>query len=604
MFDFNYERPGFESQAELAGCGRVAYTGGEMRYSRLVPKTTRTVSGTARSPSLRLLLQGGFVRPLGTGLFTYAPLGMRVIRNIKRIMHQEMDDLDGQEVMVPVVNPDELWACSGRNEMIGDDMVRFTDRSDRTLVMAPTHEEAMVELVRSSVRSYRDLPAFFYQFQTKFRDEEKVRCGLVRTREFIMKDAYSFHRTFSDLNNFFPRVFAAYRRIFRRCGVSVTAAQAGVGYMGGELSYEFLMPSSCGDDYLVQCDSCDYSANEDVAVGSKEVENEPPEPLETVTDPDRGSLDLVRKHRSLPRRRVAKAMLYRAGDMFVMAVVRGDHKVSEEKLAHVVDRPIIGRAHPEDLEDLQISGPWLSPLHLPARARDRIIVVIDDAIADGANFLAGDNRPGVYNQNVNFGRDITADLVADVVRIPEGSACVHCDHGTLRRVRAMELGNIFRLGDYYSRRMNLTIRDENGRAVYPHMGSYGIGLGRLMAAIVEASHDERGIIWPMEITPFRVFLMSIGKALPVRAIVEDLYERFGHIVLFDDRHASIGRKFKDADLLGIPIRVVVSGDAVQDGTVEVTLRDGSQSFRVAIDELIPTVKELIRASIDRESGRV
>lgn len=544
------------------------------------------------------------MRPLGTGLFSYAPLGMRVIRNIKRIMHQEMEALDGQEVMVPVVNPDELWTSSGRNEMIGEDMVRFKDRAGRELVMAPTHEEAMVELIRASLRSYRDLPAFLYQFQTKFRDEEKVRCGLIRTREFIMKDGYSFHRTFSDLNNFFPRVFAAYRRIFQRCGVRVTAAQAGVGYMGGELSYEFLMPSSCGDDFLVRCDSCDYAANEDVAVGSKEIENEPPAPLETVTDPDLGTLELVRKHLSLPRKRVVKAMLYRAGDTYVMAVVRGDHKVSEEKLAHVVDRPIVGRARPGDLEELDISGPWLSPIHLPESARERITVVVDDAIADGANFLAGDNRPGVYHRDANFGRDMEADLVADVVRIPEGSACVHCDTGTLRRERSMELGNIFRLGDYYSRRMDLTIRDESGRAVYPYMGSYGIGLGRLMAAIVEANHDERGIIWPMEIAPFRVFLMSIGKALPVRAIVEDLYEQFGHIVLFDDRHASIGRKFKDADLLGIPIRVVVSGDAVHEGTVEVALRDGSQSFRVAIDELVSTVKELIRASIDRESRGV
>lgn len=564
----------------------------------------RSVSGSAKSPSYRLLLQGGFVRPLGAGLFSYAPLGMRVIRNIKRLMHQEMESLDGQEVMVPFVNPGEIWAASGRSDLVGEDMVRFSDRSGRTLVMAPTHEEAMVELVRASIRSYRDLPAFLYQFQTKFRDEEKTRCGLVRTREFIMKDGYSFHRTFSDLNNFFPRAFAAYRRIFHRCGVPVTAAQAGVGYMGGELSYEFLMPSTCGDDYLIHCDSCDYAANEDVAVGSKEIDQEVPAPMESLQDPDSVSLDLVRKRLSLPRRRVAKAMLYRSGERFVMAVVRGDHRVSEEKLAHEIDLPILGRARPADLESLGLPGPWLSPMGLPAIARQHIVVVVDDAVADGANFLAADNRAGVYYINANFGRDMEADVVADVVRVPEGSGCVHCDHGTLHRERAMELGNIFRLGDYYSRRMELKIRDENGHSIYPYMGSYGIGLGRLMSAIVDANHDDRGIVWPMEIAPFRVFLMSIGKALPVRAIVEDIYEQLGHTVLFDDRHASIGRKFKDADLLGIPIRVVVSAEAVHDGTVEIALRDGSRSFNVAIDELVPTVTGLIKEAIERENARV
>lgn len=575
-----------------------------MRYSRLFPKTTRSVTGSAKSPSYRLLLQGGFVRPLAPGLFSYAPLGMRVIRNIKRIIHQEMEALGGQEVMVPFVNPEDIWAASGRSELVGEDMVRFTDRAGRAFVMSPTHEEAMVELVRASVRSYRDLPAFLYQFQTKFRDEEKTRCGLVRTREFIMKDGYSFHRTFSDLNNFFPRVFAAYRRIFERCRVQVTAAQAGVGYMGGELSYEFLMPSSCGDDHLIRCDSCDYAANEDVAVGAKEIDQAPPEPLETVKDERFASLELARKALSLPRRRAAKAMLYRTGDRYTMAVVRGDHKVSEEKLAHIVDRPIFGRARPADLEELGLLGPWLSPIGLTPAARDRIDVVVDDAVADGANFLAGDNRAGVYHTSVNFGRDISADRVADVVRVPEGSGCVHCDTGVLQRERAMELGNIFRLGDYYSRRMELVVPDESGRSVYPCMGSYGIGLGRLAAAIVEANHDDRGIVWPMEITPFRVFLMSIGKALPVRSIVEDIYERFGHIVLFDDRHASVGRKFKDADLLGIPIRVVVSAETVRDGTVEIALRDGSRSFRVATEDLVPTVKQIVSESIEREKSGV
>jgi prolyl-tRNA synthetase len=517
---------------------------------------------------------------------------MRVVRNIKRIIHQEMENLGGQEVLAPVVNPIDLWKSSGRDEMVGADMLRATDRNGRPLVIAPTHEEAMVELVRAAVRSYRDLPAFLYQFQTKFRDEEKTRCGLVRTREFLMKDAYSFHRTFSDLNNFFPRVFAAYRAIFARCGVPVIAAQAGVGYMGGELSYEFLMPARCGDDYLIRCDSCAYSANEDVAVGTKEIDQMPPEDLVSGRDDDAASLNAIRNALSYPRRRVVKAMLYRAQDRFVMAVVRGDHRVSEEKLGHVIHAPIVGRAEPDDLASLGLDGPWLSPIDLPQSARERTTVVVDDAVADSANLLAGANRAGQYYTNVNFGRDYSGDAIADVIRVSEGSRCTHCTGGTLQRERAMELGNIFRLGDYYTRRMQCTVADENGRSIYPQMGSYGIGVGRLLAAIVEANHDDRGIVWPQEVAPFSVFLMSIGRSLSVRRIVEEVYSRFDHTVLFDDRHASISRKMKDADLLGIPIRIVISTDAATDGTAEVAMRDGSATRSVALDELVDTVRAI------------
>ncbi len=565
-----------------------------MRYSQLFPKTMRSVTGTVKSRSYRLLLRGGFVRPLSTGLFSYTPLGMRVIRNIKRIMHQEMDVLGGQEVLVPVVNPVEIWSASGRDEMVGAGMVHFHDRSGRCFILAPTHEEAMVELVRASIRSYRDLPAFLYQYQIKYRDEERPRCGPIRAREFIMKDAYSFHRSFSELNNFFPRVFAAYRRIFERCGVSVTAAQAGVGYMGGELSYEFLMPAECGDDYLVRCSNCDYAANEDVAVGTKEIDRLPPQSLELHKGADGDGLVTVANGLAVSPRGAIKTMLFRTSDRFVMAIVRGDHRVSEEKLAQIMDRPIIGRAGSEDLESLGLQGPWLSPLDLPPEAREQLYIVADDAVIDGSNFLAGTNSPGDYYLNVNFGRDVEVDRVADVARAPEGAACVHCGEGVLRRERAMELGNIFRLGDFYSRRMDFSIPDENGKPIYPLMGSYGIGLGRLMSAIVAANNDERGIIWPVALAPYQVFLMSIGKAVTVRRVVEDLYERLGHNALFDDRHASIGRKFKDADLLGIPIRVVVAAEAISAGTVEIATRDRSESLNVPIEDVVATVDRLLR----------
>ncbi|MDA3950600.1 MAG: proline--tRNA ligase [Spirochaeta sp.] len=569
-----------------------------MRYSNLFTKTLRQVPGRVRAPSYRLLLQGGYVRPVSQGLFSFTPLGMRVMRNIQTIIREEMERLGGQEVLVPLVNPREMWVSSGRDGLIERDMVRFQDRAGRDLVLSPTHEEAMVELMRSSARSYRDLPQFLYQFQTKFRDEEKTRCGLVRAREFVMKDAYSFHRSFAELNGFFPKVFAAYQEIFRRCGVSVEAAEAGVGYMGGQRSYEFLMPSECGDDYLISCDHCAYTANEDVAIGQKESFQQPLRPIRDVSVPDRQSLTVVRQLLEIPRARMLKSMLYRALEGYVMAVVRGDQDVSEEKLGAVVGRPIIGPAQRPDLDQLGLLGPWLSPLDVPETARGAITVVIDDACAESSNMLSAENTPGRVYADVNFGRDFDSDFVADITRIPDRSTCRHCGTGTLRRVRAMELGNIFRLGDFYTRAMKYWVREEDGKQTFPYMGSYGIGLGRLMSGVVDANRDEQGIIWPTELAPFRVFLMSIGKSLSVRDVVEELYQELGDQVLFDDRRESISHKLKDADLLGIPLRVIVSRDAVQEGFVEVGIRRSGETRRVHRNDLVRTIAEMLGESGD------
>jgi prolyl-tRNA synthetase len=576
----------------------IAYNSGTMRYSELFTKTLRQVPGRVRAPSHRLLLQGGFVRPVSKGLFSYTPLGVRVLHRITAIIREEMNNLGGQEVLVPVVNPLEMWAESGRDSLIERDMIRFKDRAGRELVLAPTHEEAMVELMRSGARSYRDLPQFLYQFQTKFRDEAKTRCGLVRAREFVMKDAYSFHRSFAELNNFFPRVFAAYNKIFRRCGVSVVAAQAGVGYMGGQRSYEFLLPSECGDDFLVSCNHCGYAANEDVAIGQKWSHQETPLPLRVVEVPERHSLTVVRQLLEVPRSKMLKSMLYRSLNGYVMAVVRGDQEVSEEKLAVVVGAPIIGPAQKGQLDELGLLGPWLAPIELPESARPHLTIVIDDACAESSNMLTATNRAGRVYVDANFGRDFDADWVSDISRIPHGATCRHCGIGTLEREKAMELGNIFRLGDFYTRKMNYWVREEDGKKTFPYMGSYGIGLGRLLAAIVDANRDEQGIIWPAEIAPFRVYLMSIGKSLPVRETVEAIYAELGDQVLFDDRHESISHKLKDADLLGIPLRVIVSRDAVQEGYVEVGIRRDGRTQRVHRDELAATVDALLSEDTD------
>lgn len=565
-----------------------------MRYSALFPKTLRSTPAELRAAGHRLLVQAGYIRSLGQGLYSLLPLGMRVYRRIVEIIADEMDALGGQQVQVPVVNPVEIWKRSGRDRTIGDDLLHFDDRSGRSSVLAPTHEEAVVELVRMNLNSYRDLPLFLYQFQTKYRDEERVRCGLVRTKEFVMKDAYSFHRSFTDLNNFFPKVHAAYGRVFARCGVEVIVAEAGVGYMGGDRSYEFLTSCDCGDDFVVTCRQCGYAANTDIALGGRNPKTGRPLRSELVRLDGVQSLSDAARRLGLELGDMAKSLVFETTEGLVMAVVRADREVSVEKLSQAVGREVLGIARKEDLEDLGLVPATLSPvgwesdlIHLDA-AMD---IVVDHGAADSANLVYGANEPDCYLLNVNFGRDYESKSVADIARVKGGDSCAHCS-GVLEEERVMELGNIFRLGDYYSRRMGLSFREERGHTVYPHMGSYGIGLGRLIAGIVEKNHDERGIVWPATIAPFQVFLMSIGKSSAVGRMVHDLHERFSEHILLDDRHESISTKMVDADLLGIPYRVIVTSGGLETGEVELCQRRTGRQWTVVQDRLMEFIESL------------
>lgn len=557
-----------------------------MRFSRLLGTTLREVPTDVRSDSYRLLLQAGYLRPLGTGLFSFLPLGYRVIRHLKRIIAEEMEGLGGQEVSVSLVNPYDLWQRSGRAELAGRDLVEFTDRAGRRLVLAPTHEEAMVELVRTCINSYRDLPVFVYQFQTKFRDEEKTGYGLVRTKEFVMKDAYSFHRSFTDLNNFFPRVFATYHRIFERCHVPVRAAEAGVGYMGGDRSFEFVFPCDCGDDRLTTCPNCGYSANAEVAVAAREIDGSPPLPLEEVDAPGCRNMAKAASYLNVPAGRLAKTLVFRTGHGLVMVVVRGDHSVSLEKLATVTGGPIFGLADRSVFEQAGIDPGYVSPVGRADRllGAEPVEIVVDSAVAEASNLTIGANQADSYYRNANFGRDYDADRVGDVARIPAGSTCRNCG-AELREEQVMELGHVFRLGTIYSDALSLSFRGDMDEEMRPFMGSYGIGIGRLLAAIVEQNHDDSGIIWPEELAPFRFYLMSIGRSLEVRRRSFDVYDRLAGDVLLDDRHESVSSKFNDAKLLGIPYRIVVSQDTLADDTVEIHSRRSGETWRVPIDEV-------------------
>ncbi len=551
-----------------------------MRYSKLLGKSLRSVPQGVKSRAYSLLIQGGFVRPLGHGLYSLLPLGNRVIRKLKRIIAEEMESLGGQEVEVPVVNPYELWKKSGRSDLVDRDLIRFQDRTGRELVLSPSSEEAMVELVRESLNSYRDLPVFLYQFQTKFRDEEKVRSGLLRSKEFVMKDGYSFHRSYSDLNNFFPKVFGAYKRIFDRCFIEVITAEAGVGYMGGERSYEFLMPSNAGDDLVITCAQCGYHANGEVALGRKETSSETPLPLKKIHTPGCDSMAKLAAFLDLPRSKLAKPMVFRSREGFVMAVVRGDYEVSIEKLNRIVKAPIVRRATRAELEMHGLIPGYLSPLGVPSDET----VVIDDSIMKSDNLVMAANEYEYHYKNVNFGRDFESELLGDIVRVTSGNNCYQCGY-PLEETRAVELGNIFKLGDYYSRSMELHFQDEKDKKVYPYMGSYGIGLGRLLWALVEKNQDKRGIVWPKHLAPFDVFLMGIGLSPSVIRTVEELFREIPAEVLYDDRGDSPGVKFKDADLLGIPLRILVSSKHLRNGEVEFFDRQTRNTWMVPIEQV-------------------
>lgn len=557
-----------------------------MRYSKLFAKTLRSSPGAFHSDSFKLLYRAGFVRTLGQGLISFLPLGLRVVRRIQDIIREEMNALGGQEAQVPIVNPGEMWKRTARHQLLDRDMVHFRDRAGRELVLAPTHEEAMVELVRVGLESYRDLPVFLYQFQTKFRDEERPRAGLVRAREFMMKDAYSFHRSFSDLNNFFPRVFAAYKRIFERVGIDAIAAEAGVGYMAGDKSFEFLMASEAGEDEVVTCPNCAYTANREVAVEAKQVNGGRPASVKEVETPGCETMDDLSNILGLPKTHLAKTMGYVVPGGFALAVVRGDKEVSLEKLSRVLGKPIIRLAHADELRALGLIPGYMSPIGAP----ESLPAVIDERVADTPNMVYGANRSDRHLKNVNYGRDYESPHVADISVVDGRGTCFYCGH-QLTNQRVMELGNIFRLGEYYSRSMGLTFREESGKKVYPQMGSYGIGIGRLLAAIVENHRDHDGIVWPREVAPYKAYLMSIGKSLSVREALEELHEQLGDEALLDDREESIGTKFKDAALLGLPCRILVTQETARSNQVEIQDRKSRKTVRVDISRVSQIVAE-------------
>lgn len=588
-----------------------------MRLSQLFGQTLREIPADADIASHQLLLRAGLIRPVAAGIYAYLPLARRALNKIEAIVRAEMDAIGGQEVTMPVVQPAELWQETGRWYEIGPEMARLKDRGGRDLVLAMTHEEVVGDLVRREIHSYRQLPRLIYHLQTKFRDEPRARGGLIRVREFTMKDSYSLDAGWDGLDRQYRAHYQAYFRIFRRCGLAdVIAVQSDVGMMGGQLAHEFMYLSPIGEDTLIVCPQCGYAANRQIAAFRKPAPAaESPLALEEVATPDTTTIAALAALLDIPTSRTAKAYFAVATlvegtetrEQFVFAVVRGDMEVNEAKLGNAVKAQALRPATEAEIHAIGAEPGYGSPI---GTRRDAYLLVVDDLVAASPNLVAGANRVGYHLRHTNYGRDFRADVVADIVGAEAGHACSQC--GTpLDSVRGVEVGNIFKLGTRYSTALHATFLDVDGREQPVIMGSYGIGIGRLLACVVEAHHDGAGIVWPVTVAPYQVHLVVLGRKAPeATAAAEALYQQLwdaGIETLFDDREESPGVKFNDADLLGLPVRLTVSARTLQAGGIELKPRAGGDATLVPHADVVTGVQqtlEALAASLRHSSARV
>ncbi|MGD0708234.1 MAG: proline--tRNA ligase [Anaerolineaceae bacterium] len=566
-----------------------------MRLSNLFGQTLREAPAGAETASHQLLLRAGFIQPLGAGIFSYLPLAHRAMARIETIMRQEIDAIGGQEITMPVVHPAEIWQETGRWYQIGSEMGRFKDKSGHDMVLAMTHEEVVADLVRAEIRSYRQLPALVYQLQTKWRDDPRPRAGLIRVREFTMLDSYSLDRDWDGLDKQYQAHYDAYFRIFERCGLSVVAVQSDTGMMGGKLAHEYMYLTPIGEDSLLFCDTCGFSANRQVATFRKpQPPDEAPRPLEKVATPHAQTIEDLAALLHIQASRTAKAVFLMATipaaeaqqpatEEFVFAVVRGDTEVNETKLANLLKAKELRPATEEEIKATGAVPGYASPIGI-----QNVRVIVDDLIPASPNLVAGANDEGYHLLNVNYGRDYTG-TVADIAAAGEGSACPKCG-APMRMSRGVEVGNIFKLGTRYSDALGCTFLDEDGQSKPVVMGSYGIGVGRLLACIAEEHHDEKGLIWPESIAPYPVHLVALaGKNPQVGKAADGIYQRLCQArvePLYDDRVESPGVKFADADLIGLPLRLTVSERSLKAGGVEFKHRVGGEPWIVPLEKVV------------------
>ena len=562
-----------------------------MRLSRLFGKTLREDPADAETASHRLLVRAGLIAPLAAGVYSVLPLGWRAINKVERIIREEMDRAGGQELRMPVIQPAELWEESGRKAAFGDNLFTLEDRRGRPMVLGPTHEEVITLLVRQNVASYRDLPQMLYQIQTKFRDEPRPRGGLLRVREFDMKDLYSFDANEDGLEESYQKMLRAYANIFDRCALPSLRVEADSGAIGGKDSHEFILEAESGEDHIIKCSNCGYAANQERAASVKPHAPEEEElPVERVATPGIKTIEELSRFLGVPKAKTLKAVLYAADGEVLFVTIRGDLEINEVKL-----RNLLGAKELLLASDAEVREAGLVAGSASAVGLEGLQSIADESIAIGSNFVAGANEDGFHLKNVNHPRDFRANVLADIANAEPGHGCPVCGK-KLEVSRGIEVGHVFKLGTLFSEKLGAYFLDGDGEQRPVIMGCYGIGVGRLLAAAVEQNHDEKGIVWPIPIAPYQVHIVSLGGKPEVVREAERLYEelqRAGFEVLYDDREESAGVKFNDADLLGLPVRLTVSQRGLKNRQVELKPRTASEAVMAPVDGAVDAVRGLL-----------
>lgn len=554
-----------------------------MRMSQMMLRTQRQAPAEAELPSHRLIVRAGLARRLAAGIYSLTPLAYRAIRRMEAIIREEMERIGGQELLLPVTQPAELWRESGRYEAIGSELARFDDAGGRAMVLAMTHEEAVTDLARSVITSYRQLPQLVFQIQTKFRDEPRPRGGLVRLREFLMKDGYSFHTTEADLDALYERIVAAYSAIFRRVELPVLVVGADTGIMGGYAAHEFMLLAEGGEDTLLVCPQCGYAANQEIAVAAHEtVTAGESQSIRRLHTPGATTIAALCEAAKCAADQTLKAVFYTTGERLILALIRGDLEVNEIKLRNLLGVEVRTLSPEESAAHGLVAG-YTGPvgLHLDVP----VTLVADASVVGATNMIAGANEKDYHLAGVSYGRDFTADLAGDFAKVTAGRICATCG-GTLETRRGIEAANTFKLGAKYSATMSATFRDEDGATKPMVMGCYGLGVTRLLACVLEQHHDEAGIVWPVRVAPYACTLLAAGNDPAARAAAEALYTALGtESTLYDDRDLSAGVKFTDADLLGMPLRITVSARSLAAGGAELRVRRSGETRIVALADV-------------------
>ena len=568
-----------------------------MRATNLYAPTLRNTPAEAEIASHQLMYRAGLIRKSAGGMYTYMPLAWRTIRKIEQIIREEMDAAGGQEIMMPILQPSELWEESGRWGAYGAEMIRVKDRHGREFCMGPTHEEMITALVRDEVRSYKQLPLMLYQIQDKFRDERRPRFGVMRSREFIMKDLYSFDKDIAGMNESYRKMAVAYTNIFTRCGLNFRAVEADSGAIGGGHSEEFTVLAPEGESRIACCDACSYAASDEkAALRPIDAAAEEALPLEKVATPDAHTIAMLAEYLRIPVEKTIKAVAYQTEeDVLVLAFLRGDHEVNEVKLANAVGAQELRMADEAAIRAAGGCPGFMSPIGI----KEGTCIVVDETAMRMHNAVSGANEQDFHYINVNPQRDFGSVTVTDIRLVAEGDLCPSCGVGHLHIGRGIEAGQIFALGTKYSEAMGATFLDEAGKTQPLQMGCYGIGVGRTMAAAIEQNHDAHGIIWPRAIAPYEVVVVAVNaKAEEQLVYAEEIYEELraaGVDVLLDDRRERAGVKFNDCDLIGYPVRIAIGPKTIENGTIEVKIRKSGELVNFARDTYLKGVKDMLAA---------